>query len=170
MRAALAASGSALALLLAACGGGGASTAAPPRTAAAAGAGTRARPAQARPAGGSARDPLTHLRALATIATRNGGSRAAGTPGGVATEDLIAARLRAAGFAVRFATVRFPFFDERRPPVVALPGARRLRPQRDVRTLAYSAGGDVRAPVQVVGAGRADAGCRDGDWTGFPRG
>jgi Zn-dependent M28 family amino/carboxypeptidase len=39
-----------------------------------------------------------------------------------------------------------------------------------VRTLSYSAGGDIRAPVQVVGGGRENAGCRDGDWTGFPRG
>src|SRR4051812_23249588 len=104
MRAALVAAGPGLAVLLAACGGGGASTAAPARTAAT----SAARPAPAQPTAGSARDPLTHLRALATIATRNGGNRAAGTPGGVATERLIAARLRGAGFTVRFAAVRFP--------------------------------------------------------------
>jgi Zn-dependent M28 family amino/carboxypeptidase len=78
--------------------------------------------------------------------------------------------LRAAGWSVRFARVTFPFFDERRPPVLALPGGRRLRPEREVRTLAYSAGGDARAAVRVVGGDRADAGCRSGDWTGFPRG
>ena len=112
------------------------------------------------PAAAGARDPWTHLQALAAIGTRNRGTRAAATPGGVATEDLIAARLRAAGFAVRFESVRFPFFDERRPPLVTLPGGRSLAPSRDVRTLAYSAAGDVRAPVRVVGGGRADAGCR----------
>jgi Zn-dependent M28 family amino/carboxypeptidase len=165
MRAALLAAGLGLAVALAGCGGGGDSTAAAPGTATAAG-----RPAQAQPPAGSPRDPVTHLRALATAATRNRGNRAAGTPGGVATEQLIAARLRAAGFTVRFANVRFPFFDERRPPLVSLPGGRRLQPERDVRTLSYSAGGDVRAPVQVVGGGRENAGCRAGDWTGFPRG
>jgi Zn-dependent M28 family amino/carboxypeptidase len=152
---------------LAACGGGGASTAAP-RTTATTGTGGGSAPAQT-PAAAD-RDPLTYLQSLQTIATGNRGNRAAGTPGGTATEELIAARLRAAGFTVRFADVRFPYFDERRPPAVALPGGRRLAPRRDVRTLSYSAGGDVRAPVQVVGGGRNDAGCRAGDWTGFPRG
>jgi Zn-dependent M28 family amino/carboxypeptidase len=71
---------------------------------------------------------------------------------------------------VRFERVSFPFFDERRPPLVELPGGRRLVAGDDVRTLSYSGGGDVRAPVRVVGGGRTDAGCRDGDWDGFPRG
>jgi peptidase M28-like protein/PA domain-containing protein len=152
--------------VLAGCGGGDDSTAAAPaRTAS-----TAAAPPAQPPSAGGARDPWTHLRALAAVGARDRGTRAAGTPGGVATEELIAGRLRAAGFAARFETVRFPFFDERRAPVVELPGGRRLAPNRDVRTLAYSAGGDVRAPVRVVGGGRADAGCRDGDWRGFPRG
>src|SRR4051794_7326993 len=150
---------------LAGCGGGG-STAGRGGTATAA---SRPSPRAQQPSA-SARDPWTHLQALATVATRNRGTRAAATPGGVATEQLIADRLRAAGFTVRFEDVRFPFFDERRPAVVELPSGRRLAASRDVRTLAYSAGGDVRAAVRVVGAGRTDAGCRDGDWRGFPRG
>ena len=153
---------------LAGCGGGGDSTAAAPRTTTAAPPASPGAAAQ-RPAA-AARDPWTHLQALAAVAARNRGTRAAATPGGVATENLIADRLRAAGFAVRFENVHFPFFDERRPPVVELPGGRRLQPNRDVRTLAYSDGGDVRAAVRVVGGGRPDAGCRDGDWDGFPRG
>ncbi len=71
---------------------------------------------------GTAGDPWTHLRALATIGAGNRGTRAAGTPGGVATEDLIASRLKAAGWAVRFERVTFPFFDERRPPRRRTPG------------------------------------------------
>jgi hypothetical protein len=124
--------------------------------------------AQAR--AGTAADPWTHLRALATIGAANRGTRAAGTPGGVATENVIASRLKDAGWAVRFERVAFPFFDERRPPLVELPGGRRLAAGSDVRTLSYSGGGDAGAPVRVVGGGRADAGCRDGDWDGFPRG
>src|SRR5918996_1037833 len=69
---------------------------------------------------------------------------AGGTPGGVATEELVARTLRAAGWSVRFQRVTFPFFDERRPPAVTLPGGRRLAPEREVRTLAYSAGGEAR--------------------------
>jgi hypothetical protein len=121
-------------------------------------------------AGAASADPWPHLQALDAIGRRNGGTRAAGTPGGVATEDLVAARLRAAGWTVRFQRVTFPFFDERRPPVVALPGGRRLAEDRDIRTLAYSSGGTARAPVRVVGGGRADASCRAGDWDRSPRG
>ena len=156
----------ALAVALSACGGGeDPAPAAPSRTATTAGG--AARSAQQQPA---AADPWKPLQALATIATRNSGTRAAGTPGGVATEDMIASALRTAGWSVRFERVRFPFFDERRPPVVELHGGRRLAPSRDVRTLSYSAGGDVRGAVRVVGGDRDDAGCRDGDWRGFPRG
>jgi hypothetical protein len=119
---------------------------------------------------GTAGDPWTHLRALATIGAGNRGTRAAGTPGGVATESLIASRLRDAGWDVRFERVSFPFFDEHRPPLVELPAGRRLAAGGDVRTLSYSGGGDVRSAVRVVGGGRTDAGCRDGDWERFPRG
>jgi Peptidase family M28/PA domain len=162
-------------LALAGCGGGGEGTGAQAGTAGGAGAqtsaGTGPAPtAQGAQPGGVSADPWPHLQALDAIGRRNDGTRAAGTPGGVATEDLVAARLRAAGWTVRLQRVRFPFFDERRPPVVALPGGRRLARDRDVRTLAYSAGGTARAPVRVVGGARADAGCRAGDWAGFPRG
>lgn len=152
---------------LAGCGGGagaeGPTSAA--ATAAPAGAGRQA----PEPAAG-ARDPWTHLRALSDVAAANGRTRAAGTPGGVATERLIAERLRATGWRVRFERVGFPFFDERRAPVVTLPGGRRLRAGAEIRTLEYSAGGSARAPVVVVGDGRRDAGCRAADWRGFPRG
>src|SRR3954466_14340508 len=113
---------------LAGCGGGG-STAGRGGTATAA---SRPSPRAQQPSA-SARDPWTHLQALATVATRNRGTRAAATPGGVATEQLIAGRLRAAGFTVRFEDVRFPFFDERRPPVVELPGGRPPAARRRAR-------------------------------------
>jgi Zn-dependent M28 family amino/carboxypeptidase len=110
------------------------------------------------------------VRALAAVARDAGGNRAAGSAGGVATEDLVAARLRAAGWRVRTQRVRFPFYAERRPPVVELPGGRRLRAGADVRALGFAPGGDVRAPVVVVGGSRPDAGCGAADWAGFERG
>src|SRR4051812_6458863 len=93
--------------VLAGCGGGagaeGATTAG--ATAAPAGAVRQAPDPVA-----GARDPWTHLRALSDVAAANGRTRAAGTPGGVATERLIAGRLRGAGWTVRLQTVGFPFF------------------------------------------------------------
>ncbi len=152
----------ALTALLAACGGGdGATSSAASRETTT----TDSRTAQAP----GAADPWTYLREIAITGARNGGNRAAGTPGGQVTEDLIAARLRAAGWNVRLAPVRFPFFSERRAPRVRAAG-RSLQAGDDVRTLAYSPGGSVRAPVTVVGGTRDDAGCRDADWDGFRRG
>jgi hypothetical protein len=155
-----------LAAALAACGGDDGRTTATSADAGTTGRTTRDTPGRAAAAG----DAWAHLRALAAVGTRNRGNRAAGTPGGVATEDLIAATLRAAGWTVRFDRVPFPFFDERRPPVVAPPGGRALRAGADVRTLTYSPGGTARAPLRRVGGDRPNAGCAAGDWRGFTRG
>src|SRR4051794_3686786 len=111
-----------VAALAAAAGGcGGAGSASAP----AAGARTQATASSAGGARATAAiDPWEHLRALADVGARHRGTRAAGTPGGVATEDVIARRLRAAGWSVRFEAVPFPFFSERRPPAVTLRGGR----------------------------------------------
>jgi Zn-dependent M28 family amino/carboxypeptidase len=85
----------------------------------------------------------------------------------VATREHVVAALRAAGWRVRVQPVRFPFFEERRPPRVSLPAAGSLATGRDVRTIAYSAGGRVTGRVRPVGLtpGRAaDAGCREADF------
>jgi aminopeptidase Y len=153
--------------VLAGCGGGagGEGSTSAATTAAPAGAGRQA-PSPAAGAG----DPWTHMQALSDVAAANGRTRAAGTPGGAATERLIAERLRVAGWSVRVQRVGFPFFDERRAPVVTLPGGRRLRAGAEVRTLEYSAGGSAHAAVVVVGGDRRDAGCGAADWRAFPRG
>ena len=105
-------------------------------------------------------DITPHLDALATAA-REGGTRAAGTPGDEATRAYVVDALRDAGWRVTVQPVRFPYFDERRAPRVTLPGGRRLAAGREVRTLAYSAGGrargrSARSPAaRTPGAGRA---------------
>ena len=111
-------------------------------------------------------DVTPHLLALERAAG-DGGTRAAGTPGDAATREHVAAALRAAGWRVTVQPVRFPFFEERRAPRVTLAGGRVLAAGRDVRTLAYSAGGRASGPVRPVGfaPGRAsDAGCRAADF------
>jgi hypothetical protein len=149
-----------LAVAVAACGGDAVRTSAREATAAS--------PSQAGPPT-QANDPWIHLRDIAVLAARNGGNRAAGAPGGAATEELVARRLQSVGWSVRLQAVRFPFFSERRPPRIEFSG-RRLRAGRDIRTLGYSPGGKVRARLTRVGGARADAGCRDRDWRGFERG
>jgi Zn-dependent M28 family amino/carboxypeptidase len=113
-------------------------------------------------------DVAPHLRALAAAA--RDGTRAAGTPGDAATREHLVGALRAAGWRVTVQPVRFPFFDERRPPRVTLPGGRALAARRDVRTFAYSPAGRASGPVRAVdyAPGRAsDSGCRAGDFRGL---
>ena len=106
-----------------------------------------------------------HLRRLQAIARENGGNRAAGTPGGEASIDMVAERLRAAGYRVRLQKVGFPFFEERARPRVSADG-RALRARIDVATLAYSAGGraDGRA-ARIPGLG-----CAADQYAGVGRG
>lgn len=116
--------------------------------------------------------PVAHLAALQRLAERNGGNRAAGTPGDRASARYVAARLRRAGWSVRLQPVRFPYFDEHSRPELAL-GRRRLR---GVSTLRYSGSGSISGPVGPIdlrppGApGERDSGCRMSDFAGFPRG
>jgi aminopeptidase Y len=90
-------------------------------------------------------DVDAHLEALQRIADRNGGNRAAGTPGDRETAEYIAAQLRAAGWDVAFQTVSFPFFKEVGRPVLD-----DLRRGRDFDVLEYSPGGDVRARIRPL--------------------
>jgi Iap family predicted aminopeptidase len=114
------------------------------------------------PAAIRAGDVTPHLDALAAAA-REGGTRAAGTPGDEATRAHVVEALRAAGWRVTVQPVRFPYFDERRAPRVTLPSGRRLAAGRAARTLAYSAGGRASGRVRVI-PGAPDAGCRAGDF------
>jgi Zn-dependent M28 family amino/carboxypeptidase len=129
------------------------------------------------PAAADPADPVFgHLQALQAIADANGGNRAAGRPGYDRSADYVAARLREAGYDVRFEEFTFPFFEERSPPVlVAGPAS---SPAREVRTFGQSASGDVTAPLRAVDLGvdqdgvppASTSGCEASDFDGFPRG
>ena len=93
-----------------------------------------------------------HLRALARIASENGGNRAAGRPGEAATVRYIVGRLRAAGWRVRLQPLPFPYFEELRSPRLRS-GGRTLRARREVRSLTYSPSGLVSGRLRGVGEG-----------------
>jgi aminopeptidase Y len=115
-------------------------------------------------------DVERHLRALADAASRNGGTRAAGTPGDRATTAYVEGRLRAAGWRVTRQRVDFPYFDETRPPRVTPAGSSApLRAPEDIRTLGYSRGGVVEGSVRALRRG-PDAGCRPADFARVRRG
>jgi hypothetical protein len=101
-----------------------------------------------------------HLLALQRVADRNGGTRAAGTPGYDASADYAAARLRDAGWRVRFQSLRFPYFGLRRA-TLRLDG-RRLRRERDFQVLSYSGSGRVDGTLRPAGSG-----CSSSDYAGL---
>jgi Zn-dependent M28 family amino/carboxypeptidase len=121
-----------------------------------------------------------HLQALQDIASANGGTRAAGTPGYDRSAEYVAEQLKAAGYAVRFEEFEFPFFEDRTPPVLAVDttdGARDEVPPGAVRTLTNSGSSDVTAPLRAVKLGLDDgapaastSGCDAADFEGFVRG
>lgn len=101
-----------------------------------------------------------HLLALQRIANRNGGTRAAGTPGYDASADYVAARLRDAGWRVRRQAVPFTHFTLRSASVSV--NGRELRRERDFQVLTYSGSGRAAGTLR-----RIDNGCSASDFDGL---
>jgi Zn-dependent M28 family amino/carboxypeptidase len=113
-----------------------------------------------------------HLTALEAIARRNGGTRAAGTPGYSKSVEYVARQLRKAGYRPRFNTFTFPYFRETRPTVFqrVLPSARSYRSGPDFVPTRYSGGGNVTGRIAPVDLSSASSGCEDSDFAGFTSG
>jgi aminopeptidase Y len=92
-----------------------------------------------------------HLRALQRIADRNGGTRAAGTPGDRVSVDYVAARLRAAGWRVTLQPLRFPYFELNRARVQV--AGRPLRRAREFQVLSYSGSGRASGRLRLLRSG-----------------
>jgi aminopeptidase Y len=92
-----------------------------------------------------------HLSALQRIADRNGGTRAAGTPGDRESVDYVAERLREARWRVQLQPVRFPYFDLKRA-MLRIDG-RRLRRARDYQVMSYSGSGRASGRLRLLGNG-----------------
>ena len=111
-----------------------------------------------------------HQKALQDIADANGGTRASGTEGFNASARYAVKVFRDAGYDVRRQYFQFRTFEELSPTVLQVTAPT----QRDVANsiLAYSASGDVTAPVTALPFQPADdtPGCEAADFAGFPRG
>jgi Iap family predicted aminopeptidase len=94
-----------------------------------------------------------HLEALQHVADRNGGTRAAGTPGDRASVNYVAGRLREARWRVQLQPVRFPYF-ELRSASTSIAG-RKLRAGRDFQVLSYSGTGRGAGRLRALGSGCA---------------
>ena len=113
-----------------------------------------------------------HLEALEAVAGRNGGTRAAGTPGYTESVAYVVRQLRAAGLRPRQKTFSFQYFRETKPTVFqrVSPGLVRYERNRDFLTMRYSGGGNVTAPVVAVHPSSGTSGCADSEFSGFPHG
>src|SRR5262245_24675523 len=113
-----------------------------------------------------------HLSALEAMANRNGGTRAAGTPGYTKSVQYVAQQLRKAGYRPRLNTFDFAYFRETQPTVFerVLPFHRSYRRGEDFVTMRYSGGGNVTAPVVPVDFSSGTSGCESSDFSGFASG
>jgi hypothetical protein len=111
----------------------------------------------------------SHLRAFQAIATRNGGTRLAGTRGYEQSVAYVVGRLRAAGYRPRLASFSFLLSRETRPSQLAriAPGRETYRRRRDFITLQYSGSGTLTAPVVAVDFASGSSGCGSSDFPTF---
>ena len=98
---------------------------------------------------------VRHLGALQRIAERSGGNRAAGTNGYRESAAYVARTLRDAGWRVRLARFRFPWWTER-PSALRVGGLGAFRHGRDFRPLIYSGAGRADGSLRAVGSGCTD--------------
>jgi aminopeptidase Y len=116
-----------------------------------------------------------HLDALQEAADRNGGNRAAGTPGYDASVRYVADQLRRAGYRPEVQRFDATTARNRSTPLLELPGTSAApRADEDFRPFAFSGNGDVAAATRPVdlasGAAASTSGCEPADFAGFPRG
>jgi Zn-dependent M28 family amino/carboxypeptidase len=118
------------------------------------------------------KDIRKHQKDLQTIATYNGGTRAAGEPGFEVSTSYIVKQLTKAGYRPTVQDFPFDYYKQKTPAVFEQPGGPSYVYGTDYATLDYSGSGDVTAVATAVdpaGAGLG-SGCETEDFTGFPKG
>jgi Zn-dependent M28 family amino/carboxypeptidase len=112
------------------------------------------------------------LVALQGVADGNGGTRASGTPGYVASVEYVTEQLRRAGYAPHLQRVRYTDSHQLAPPELARisPDPLTYRYPEDFVSLRYSGSGEVEAPLEAVDADSVTSGCVSSDYDGFDSG
>ena len=114
-----------------------------------------------------------HLEALAEIAIKNDGTRAAGTSGYEASARYVAGRLEDAGYDVELQSFTIPAFEQLAPSTLKPETLKPFRDGRDIKAMLYSGAGEVSAPLSVQSFD-PEAVDRDGEGCeglpGFPAG
>ncbi len=118
------------------------------------------------------KDIRRHQQDLQTIATYNGGTRAAGEPGFEVSTKYIVKQLTKAGYKPTVQDFPFDYYKQKTPAVFDQPGGPAYTYGTDFDTLDFSGSGDVTATAVAVdpdGAG-VGSGCEAADFAGFPAG
>jgi Zn-dependent M28 family amino/carboxypeptidase len=118
------------------------------------------------------KDIRRHQQDLQTIATYNGGTRAAGEPGFEVSTKYVVKQLTKAGYKPTVQDFPFDYFKEKTPAVFEQPGGPGYTYGTDYDTLDFSGSGDVTAVAEAIdpnGAG-VGSGCEADDFAGFTKG
>jgi Zn-dependent M28 family amino/carboxypeptidase len=120
---------------------------------------------------------LQHERVLQSIANKNDGTRASGTPGFDASAAYVVKKLRKAGYKVHKQSFTFPFFRDLEDPILE-----ELTPTKqtiETATFQYSGSGDITGPVIPTNdividpsgpASTSNSGCEATDFPAAPAG
>jgi Zn-dependent M28 family amino/carboxypeptidase len=94
-----------------------------------------------------------HLERLQRIASRNGNTRALGTPGYTASVHYVVNQMSRAGYRIRVQPFTANLFQENSPPVLerTSPDPETYAPGTDFATMEYSDAGDVTAELYLAG-------------------
>jgi Zn-dependent M28 family amino/carboxypeptidase len=117
-------------------------------------------------------DIRRHQKDLQTIATYNGGTRAAGEPGFEVSTQYVVKQLRKAGYQPTVQNFPFAYYKEKTPAVFERSGGPSYTYGTDFETLDYSGSGDVTAVARAIdpdGAG-VGSGCEPTDFAGLAKG
>ncbi|MCO6006203.1 M20/M25/M40 family metallo-hydrolase [Actinoallomurus purpureus] len=118
------------------------------------------------------KDIRRHQKDLQTIATYNGGTRAAGESGFEISTKYVVKQLKKAGYRPTVQDFPFDYYKEKTPAVLDRPGGPSYVYGTDYATLDFSGSGDVTAVATAVDAAGAGvgSGCEADDFAGFPKG
>jgi aminopeptidase Y len=123
-----------------------------------------------------------HLEAFQRIADLNGGTRASGTPGYLASVRYVVGKLRAARYNPTVQAFDFAFYRQLAPSTFEIvsptPQTYVEGPEADYTTMDYSGSGDVTGTLQAVdlvlppgpAANTSTSGCEESDFDGFTAG
>ena len=122
-----------------------------------------------------------HQGEFQAIADSNGGTRAAGTPGHVASAEYVIQALESAGYSPVKQHFEFPVFSETAPPVLerVSPDPATYSEGADFFTMSYSGSGDTTAALQATNDisispsspnNTSNSGCESADFAQFDPG